>query len=269
MNISHSNDSATHWASLSAQAYWSSQASPRFLLFDCLSLRGSAQELAVARHAIDDELSALHLTMCSMRTRRNRFSLIGRLPPEILCRIFSFHAINQLVTRDPVYNKDGLFPSGPTRTQIKLGWITITHVCSHWRQVALSEPNLWRTIIFHLGAEWAEEMLARSKSALISYCRNLSFCPISWSTTDNLREHLSHIQRLVLDGITDSLAPAMRALTTPAPHLESLELRGSGSHRHPFTSPFLPTSLLTKLPNYGTSPLIVVPYPGTRGSFAI
>ncbi|KAI0245772.1 hypothetical protein BJV78DRAFT_1105379, partial [Lactifluus subvellereus] len=92
---------------------------------------------------IDDELSALHLVMCSMRTRRNRFSLIGRLPPEILY---------------------GLFPSGPTRTQIKLGWITITHVCSHWRQVALSGPTLWRTIIFHLGAEWAEEMLARSKS---------------------------------------------------------------------------------------------------------
>lgn len=40
----------------------------------------------------------------------------------------------------------------------------------------------------------------------------------------NLRRHLSHIQRLVLDGTTDSFPPVMRALATPAPHLESLEL---------------------------------------------
>ncbi|KAI0245762.1 hypothetical protein BJV78DRAFT_1111421, partial [Lactifluus subvellereus] len=110
---------------------------------------------------IDDELAVLHLTMCSMRTRRNRVSLIGRFPLEILCRIFSFHAINQ---PHPVYNKVDPFPADPPRTQIKLCWITITHVCSHRRQVALSEPNMWRTIIFHLGTEWAEEMLARSKS---------------------------------------------------------------------------------------------------------
>ncbi|KAI0250599.1 hypothetical protein BJV78DRAFT_1155064 [Lactifluus subvellereus] len=242
------NDPAADWASLGAQAYWSSQVSPRFLLFDRLSLRGSAQELAVTRHAIDDELSALHLIMCSMRTRRNKFSLIGRLPPEILCHIFSFHAINQPVTRDPVYNEGERFPSGPT--QIKLSWITVTHVCSHWRQVALSEPNLWSTVVFHLGAEWAEEMLARSKSTLITYCRNLSFRPISRSNRkvrnrhrDEMNQHLSHIQRLVLDGGTKSLPRAVGALTTPAPHLESLELRGHGSPGNPRFYVALPSNI--------------------------
>ncbi|KAI0300147.1 hypothetical protein B0F90DRAFT_1619426, partial [Multifurca ochricompacta] len=112
--------------------------------------------------AVDDELSALHMVMCAMRTRRNHLSLIGRLPSEILSFIFSFHAVNQPVARDPIYNSDDPFP--PSLTQVELGWITVTHVCRHWRQVAISNPNLWCTIVFDLGAKWAEEMLARSKS---------------------------------------------------------------------------------------------------------
>lgn len=40
----------------------------------------------------------------------------------------------------------------------------------------------------------------------------------------HLRKHLSHVQRLALVGDPESLASAVRALTTPAPHLESLAL---------------------------------------------
>ncbi len=228
-------------ASVTAQEYWSTKAAPRLSLLDHLSPQASPQELAVARHALDNELYALHMIMCAMRTRRNNVSLIGRLPPEILSCIFSFHAINQPVLSDPIYNPNDPFPSGyrygPTR--LGLGWIAITHVCRHWRQVALSDPTLWRTIVFDLGTEWAEEMLARSKATLISYCRDLSFRPRvsrGRSVDDELtlRKHLSHIQRLVLSGHPDTLAPAVRALTTPAPYLESLELYRDASLLHGF-----------------------------------
>ena len=84
-----------------------------------------------------------------MRTRQNKLSLIGRLPLEIPCRIFSFHAINQPA------NEGDLFLTGTTK--IKLGWNIVTHVCSHWR--SLSEPTLWRTVVFRLEEEWALEML--------------------------------------------------------------------------------------------------------------
>ena len=147
-----------------------------------------------------------------MRTRRNEFLPIARLPPEILSHIFSFHAIEN--------------PPNPPG----LGWITVTHVCHRWRQVALADPNLWSTVAFNLGTEWAEEMLARSKAALISYNRDLSSQPSTFRRKTSLddevvlREHLSHVRQLNLFGYAASLAPAARALTTPAPHLESLKL---------------------------------------------
>ena len=220
-----------HLYSAAVQEYWSTKAAPRFSLLDHLSPRACAQELTAARHAIDDELSALEMIMFAMKTRRNTFSLIGRLPPEILSCIFSFHAINQPVPSDPIYNPDDPFPfpSGSSPNQLGLGWITVTHVCRRWRQIALSDPNLWTTIVFDLCAEWTEEMLARSKAALIDYSRDLSFQPRistrrSLGDEVALRKHLSHVRRLVLSGNPDSLAPAVRALAISAPHLELLEL---------------------------------------------
>ena len=89
--------------------------------------------------------------------------------------------------------------------------------------------------MFDLGVEWAEEMLARSKAALIFYNRDLSFLPrISRRRTLDdevmLRKHLSHVRQLVLSGSPETLEPAVRALTTPAPHLESLELFRNAPH---------------------------------------
>ncbi|KAI0266525.1 hypothetical protein BC834DRAFT_783046, partial [Gloeopeniophorella convolvens] len=118
-----------------------------------------------ARRTVDGELAALHTVTCAMRTRRNALSLVGRLPPELLSRIFAFHAANQPIARDPIYNYDD--PNPPSMAQVELGWITVTHVCRAWRAVALADPSLWRTIVFDLGAEWAGEMLARSRAAPI------------------------------------------------------------------------------------------------------
>jgi F-box-like len=219
-----------HLYSAAGQEYWSTKAADRFSFLDHLYPQPCVQDLTAARHAIDDELSALQVIMCSMRTRRNNFSLIGRLPPEILSRIVSFHAINQPTPRDPIFDPDDPFSSSSSPIRFRLGWITVTHVCHRWRQVALSDPNLWRTVVFDLGVAWAEEMLARSKAVLISYSRDLPFQPRRVSrrrTLDDevtLRKHLSHVQQLVLSGHPAALAPAVRALTTPAPHLESLEL---------------------------------------------
>ncbi|KAH9957780.1 hypothetical protein BC827DRAFT_1223128 [Russula dissimulans] len=108
--------------------------------------------------------------MRRMRARRNDFSPISRLPPEILSRIFDFHAINKPpLGRDHTYYRSGIIrhdrdhnpyrdlpwgpPSSLTPVQLALGWVTVMHVSRHWRKVALSNTDLWENIVFNLGAE--------------------------------------------------------------------------------------------------------------------
>ena len=57
-------------------------------------------------------------------------NIISTLLPELLSRIFCFHALEELPQ----------FKVG-TRSS-KLGWIGVTHVCRHWRQVALNDSSL-------------------------------------------------------------------------------------------------------------------------------
>ncbi|KAI0039928.1 hypothetical protein FA95DRAFT_1462389, partial [Auriscalpium vulgare] len=63
---------------------------------------------------------------------------VSRLPPEILSAVFS---ILTDIDRPRNHGKS-------------LAWISITHVCRKWRDVALNNPTLWSTIIlpFPLGA---------------------------------------------------------------------------------------------------------------------
>jgi hypothetical protein len=144
------------------------------------------------RGVINDELSTLDVIMRHMRTRCNDFSPISWLPPKLLAIVFTLHAINHPpLGQDHTYrsddndhcvrrrcchhhhyrdfddnhddnhngNRDRPHPSNLTPVQLTLGWITVTHLSRHWRQVALSNPKLWVNIVFDLGTEWAKEML--------------------------------------------------------------------------------------------------------------
>ncbi|KAI0061540.1 hypothetical protein BV25DRAFT_768039 [Artomyces pyxidatus] len=64
---------------------------------------------------------------------------IMMLPNELISHIFSFAA-----TPDTK-------------------WITVTHVCKHWRNIALGNTTLWNNInLFNLNKSWAIEFLRRS-----------------------------------------------------------------------------------------------------------
>ena len=87
----------------------------------------------------------------SLRSRRNAVAPISVLPPELLVRIFRFHALE--------------VPPWSSGTQ-KLGWIAVTHVCQRWRQVALGDSSLWARITGYMpNATWISEMLVRARSA--------------------------------------------------------------------------------------------------------
>ena len=88
------------------------------------------------------------------KARHNSAALVCQLPPELLCHIF------QLACRD--WNRD-----------IKR-YIRCSHVCKHWRTVALNCKTLWNHLddCFAKPANLAQEMLRRSKDApLIVECK--------------------------------------------------------------------------------------------------
>ncbi|KAI0277170.1 hypothetical protein BGY98DRAFT_900306, partial [Russula aff. rugulosa BPL654] len=96
-------------------------------------------------------IDAARESIRSLLTRRNTLVPISVLPPEILARVFHL-----LVRKEPPF----------CGRRKNLGWIRVTHVCRHWRQVALGDSSLWSKISGMLAnTKWISEMLARAKNA--------------------------------------------------------------------------------------------------------
>ncbi|KAJ8519451.1 hypothetical protein ONZ45_g3627 [Pleurotus djamor] len=97
-------------------------------------------------------LQAEYLSLC--RTRNKHYAATSKLPPEILADIFEF------------VRSDSRF----------YAWMpSVTHICSAWRDVALSTPALWSS-----GAlkppEWGLEVLRRAQGATLDlYFPSLSY----------------------------------------------------------------------------------------------
>lgn len=129
-----------------------------------------------AQTEIDNELGALEERMRALRTRRNIFSPISSIPPEILGVIFIHHAQQTQLLH---------VPDNPA----VLSWLNVGHVCRHWREVALGTPKLW-AIPFLNSSLATEEMLMRSKMAPLSLRCGLRY------RMDSVQKVLMHIERL-------------------------------------------------------------------------
>ncbi|KAJ6607511.1 hypothetical protein B0H10DRAFT_551566 [Mycena sp. CBHHK59/15] len=102
----------------------------------------SAKLVESAQRQIDQEISKFQDSVRALQSRRNALSPVSRLPPEMLSRIFLFCSDSD-----------------------SLKWIKeVSHICRHWRSVALGCPNLWSFPVFSQ-PKWADEMLKRSKMA--------------------------------------------------------------------------------------------------------
>ncbi|KAK7051255.1 hypothetical protein VNI00_004755 [Paramarasmius palmivorus] len=155
---------------------------------------------------------------------------INRLPNELLSAIFMY----QTGPFSPVLN---LRVDGSTQ----IGWIALTHVCRHWRNVALDTPGLWTSPDFSHPA-LGLEMLKRSKEAPLT----INYLPFltqkGWPVVIQALTHISHIANLKLFEKPAFLSVAIAILTQPAPELRKLH----------FASPSLPTE-------DGTSGIIFLP----------
>ncbi|KAF7370557.1 F-box domain-containing protein [Mycena sanguinolenta] len=135
------------------------------------------------RHALDIRRfeSSQHRRKRLEAARLNDLAPISCLPPELLCHIFLFCASSQ--------------------ESRGLGWLPLTHVTHHWREVALACPELWANIIFH--RKLAPLMLSRSKDYPLVIGVDLD--KKTSLKAMYIREHLARVGALDVRGSQNSL----------------------------------------------------------------
>lgn len=141
-----------------------------------------------SRQKVEQRIDELMNEVSALRSCLNAATCTGRLPPEILSCIFLKAQEN-----DP-------FPN-------RFTWIRLTHVCRHWRAVALSCPVLWSNIVVPNKA-LVDCMLHRSKGTLLrldlDYANSFLYTTKSFEVI--LPKVFAHGDRLrsVKLGITDA-----------------------------------------------------------------
>lgn len=169
------------------------------------------ETVTIAQQQIDQEIDTLAGSIRALKTRRNALSPISRLPPEMLSKIFTTIALDSI--------HQSIYSAGHA------DWIKSTsHVCQHWRDVALGCPNLWTGILFDQ-SKWVGEMLKRSKKAPL-----ILRAIVHPATVETMRLAMSHISRtreLHIMAPTKTLESLFPPEPLNAPCLESLCLSNS------------------------------------------
>ncbi|KAI0264948.1 hypothetical protein BC834DRAFT_843876 [Gloeopeniophorella convolvens] len=150
-------------------------------------------------------------------------SKVERLPPETLSQIFLI-----LTQLDPGPRMLGII--------LHLGWITVTHVCHRWRQVALGYAALWWRFDFGVPITVLSEMLVRSNGTPIDLIARDTCCviPVDWRQLHQLLaflepKHVSRVRSLHLQAGSGTCTPSSYILdmfSEPAPSLESVVADG-------------------------------------------
>jgi hypothetical protein len=166
------------------------------------------------QQTIDAEIKALEEStgIRVLRLRRNALSPISTLPPEVFAAIFSL-----------------LCPSSPDRNpDHHLARLCVSHVCHHWREIALNQPLLWSNVNFTtLSLAGATEILARAKSVPLYLEARVSH---HWdddrSSTfrKELQASVPNIRHLCITADHFHLRRTLEGLVSPAPTLECLVL---------------------------------------------
>jgi hypothetical protein len=190
------------------------------------------------RDVIDQKIVHLHDEMqrSELRRLRNMKTLINlKLPCEILSNIFS-------LTKDSYRGDPHCFDEGSRYKSLSTHWIRCTsHVCSHWRAVALSDPSLW---VDGIPANRAaiKVFLERSKDLPIVLDSNIIYIASHRAKIYSfIPRHMKRVEALYIEHISlaaDDGATIAKVLDTDMPHLKELclsfNLIRRASKREPF-----------------------------------
>ncbi|KAG6915796.1 hypothetical protein DXG01_009797 [Tephrocybe rancida] len=191
-------------------------------IFSTAALRNSAEAY------IQKQLKVHRSIIRYYHERHNALTVTCRIPSEVLAAIFS--QVVESVKSDDYFDASDI------------AWIPkVSHVCSHWREVALSASNLWTNIPIGYPS-WATEMIQRSKAAplTIPYQNPLYFNPANNLSPrfhtflkNILSSHMSRIKNLTLQRLyrpsepviaQERLTELLALLEQPAPLLERLKV---------------------------------------------
>jgi len=162
---------------------------------------------AAALATVDQDIDAAKRLILSMLARHNALVPISVLPAEILARIFHFNA----------------FSAQPYSPTLRLGWVSVTHVCRRWRQVALDDSTLWAHFSdYPRNKEWVAERLSRARNAPLVI--DLSGA-MHKDAVSLFPPHISHTRELYLRNLSFSHSEIVHEVNIQkAPALERLEL---------------------------------------------
>ena len=131
---------------------------------------------------INDDISRQKSISHNLHSQRNHLAPISRLPTDLLESIFIRLACDNFCGDAPRVGR----------------WVHISHVSSHWRNVALNCPILWSYILF-TSQYWIDVFLAISAQAPLKLWIDVHYqvdsCKLS-EFIDKILEHAERIEEL-------------------------------------------------------------------------
>ncbi|KAI0062000.1 hypothetical protein BV25DRAFT_1885800 [Artomyces pyxidatus] len=204
--------------SANPETFWDGAVGSRAMRYGGTAL--SHRALAEAQAGVKAELAAMHRAFLSLRTKHNALAPISRLPVEIMTRIFSLVACAERAGRLTAQHP-------PRKRPAMLGWIKVTFVCRHWRNIALGSPSLWAAnISLTLRSSGTKAMIARAKAVPITFeflDRDAGF-DFNSIMAQCITQNLSRTKVLRLDWIHIHPGSILDVIIRPAPLLDTLDI---------------------------------------------
>ncbi|KAH8091699.1 hypothetical protein BXZ70DRAFT_476761 [Cristinia sonorae] len=136
---------------------------------------------------------------------------ISRLPVEVLADIFRWCLPDTATVFTP---------------RRRLSWISVTHVCRYWRDVALQTPTLWTAIPVGQGSvPFAKEFLARSRRSPLRIYITVNVALRKWaSISRSISQELGRVKQLTIFTPSSSLLAFQDHAPPSFPSLRNLDL---------------------------------------------